>query len=160
MRRAAGLALGLLLALDAGGAYAAPLGDNTVKLLPSKLRLLQNIGPMRYTGANRYNDRRLGRSFGYGVSGISLTIYVYDYGLSDLPDGPDSVPACEQFERARLEIENGGNYQNVVLRGQSTRRMTRRRGLARWCAKRTTSWIATAFTRSRYCGSPPRTAIS
>ena len=123
MRRAARLILGLVLALAAGGANAAPLGDNTVKLLPSKFRLLQNIGPMRYTGTNRYSDRRLGRSFGYGASGISLTIYVYDYGLRDVPDGPDSVPACEQFERAKHEIEYGGNYQNVVLRGQSTRRM-------------------------------------
>ena len=99
-------------------AHAAPLGDNTVKLLPSKFRLLQNIGPLRYTGTNRYSDRRLGRSFGFGVSGISLTIYVYDYGLRDIPDGPDSVPACEQFERAKHEIEYGDNYQNVVLRGQ------------------------------------------
>ena len=31
--------------------------------------------------ANRYTDRRLGQSFGYGASGISLTIYVYDFGL-------------------------------------------------------------------------------
>ena len=123
MRRAACLGLGLVLALGAGVSNAAPLGDNTVKLLPSKFRLLQNIGPLRYTGTNRYSDRRLGRSFGYGVSGISLTIYVYDYGLRDIPDGPDSVLACEQFERAKHEIEYGDNYQNVVLRGQSTRRM-------------------------------------
>ncbi len=123
MRHAAHLLLGLLLALGPGVTNAAPLGDNSVKLLPSKFRLLQNIGPLRFTGANRYSDRRLGRSFGYGVSGISLTIYVYDYGLRDIPDGPDSVPVCEQFERAKHEIEYGDNYQNVVLRGQSTRRM-------------------------------------
>jgi hypothetical protein len=123
-RPAARIVLGLLLALGADGAYCARLGDNTVKLLPSKLRLMQNIGPLRYSGTNRYSDRRLGRSFSYGVSGISLTIYVYDYGLSHIPDGPDSVHACEQFERARREIEEGENYQNVVLRGQSTRRMT------------------------------------
>ena len=125
MRRSAALllGLGLALALGAGVAYAARLGDNTVKLLPSKFRLLQNIGPMRYTGENRYTDRRLGRSFGYGASGISLTIYVYDFGMRDIPDGPDSVAVCEQFERAKHEIEFGGNYQNVVLRGQSTRRM-------------------------------------
>jgi hypothetical protein len=33
------------------------------------------------------------------------------------------VAVCEQFERAKHEIEFGGNYENVVLRGQSTRRM-------------------------------------
>jgi hypothetical protein len=121
--RATSCLAGLLLALTGGAAHPAALGDNTVKLLPSKFRLLQNIGPMRFTGQNRYSDRRLGRSFGFGASGISLTIYVYDYGLRDIPDGPDSVPACEQFERAKAEIESGGNYQNVVLRRQVTRRM-------------------------------------
>jgi len=115
--------LGLALIFGGGTARPIPLSDNTVRLLPSKFRLLQNIGPMRFTGSNRYTDRRLGQSFGYGASGISLTIYVYDFGLRDLPDGPDSVAACEQFERAKREIEVGGNYQNVVLRRQVTRRM-------------------------------------
>jgi len=111
------------VAIGGSAAQAARLGDNTVRLLPSKFKLLQNIGPMRYTGENRYSDRRLGRSFGFGAAGISLIVYVYDYGLEDLPDGPDSVPACEQFERAKHEIEHGGNYQNVVLRSEVTRRM-------------------------------------
>jgi len=122
IRRAASCLVVLLLTGSA--AHPAALGDNTVKLLPSKFRLLQNIGPMRFTGQNRYSDRRLGRSFGFGASGISLTIYVYDFGLRDIPDGPDSVPACEQFERAKTEIEQGGNYENVVLRRQVTRRMS------------------------------------
>jgi hypothetical protein len=112
-----------LIGMQGSTAHAAKLGDNTVKLLPSKFKLLQNIGPMRFTGENSYTDRRLGRSFGYGASGISLIVYVYDYGLRDLPDGPDSVAACEQFERAKHEIEQGGNYQNVVLVNQVTRRM-------------------------------------
>jgi hypothetical protein len=97
------------------------LNDNTVHLLPSKFRLVQNIGPMRYTGENRYSDRRLGRSFGFGTSGVSLTIYVYDYGLKDVPDGPNSVAACEQYEKAKLEIESGGNYENVTLRREVMR---------------------------------------
>jgi hypothetical protein len=123
MRRLASGLLGVVLVLGAGTARPVPLSDNTVRLLPSKFRLLQNIGPLRYTGSNRYTDRRLGRSFGYGASGISLTIYVYDFGMRGLPDGPDSVAACEQFERAKREIETGGNYQNVVLRREVTRRM-------------------------------------
>src|SRR3954469_7109767 len=114
----------LLLLLAAGSVVVvrgAALSDNTVRLLPSKFRLMQYIGPLRYTGENRYSDRRLGRSFGFGTSGISLTIYVYDYGLGDLPDGPDSVAACEQYEKSKLEIETGGNYQNVRLRREVTR---------------------------------------
>lgn len=113
----------LLCVLGGAVAHAAALGDNTVKLLPSKFRLAQNIGPLRYSGENRYSDRRLGKSFGYNTSGISLTIYVYDYGIRDIPDGPDSVAACEQFESAKREIEYGGNYQNVQLRHEVSRRM-------------------------------------
>jgi len=123
MNRTAGLVAMVCVALGGGAAQAAKLGDNTVRLLPSKFKLLQNIGPMRYTGENRYADRRLGRSFGFGASGISFIVHVYDYGLSGLVDGADSVPACEQFERAKREIERGGNYQNVVLRSQATRRL-------------------------------------
>jgi hypothetical protein len=113
----------LLCLLGGAAAHAAALGDNTVKLLPSKFRLAQNIGPLRYSGENRYSDRRLGNSFGYNTSGISLTIYIYDYGIRDIPDGPDSVAACEQFESAKREIEYGGNYQNVQLRHELSRRM-------------------------------------
>jgi hypothetical protein len=121
----AGVRRCLLLLLAAGSVVVrgAALSDNTLRLLPSKFRLVQNIGPLRYSGENRYSDRRLGRSFGFGTSGISLTIYVYDYGLSNLPDGPDSVAACEQYEKAKVEIEGGGNYQNVKLRREVTRQL-------------------------------------
>ncbi|HTU66621.1 MAG TPA: hypothetical protein VMF52_11770 [Steroidobacteraceae bacterium] len=115
------LLAGLCLATLAPG---APLGDNTVKLSPSLLKLPQNIGPLRYQGENRYSDRRMGRSFGYNASGLSLNIFVYDYGVRDLPDGPDSVDACEQFESAKDEIEHGGNYQNVQLRSENSRRLS------------------------------------
>lgn len=107
----------------AGAAAGAPLGDNTVKLSPSLFKLPQNIGPLRYQGENRYSDRRMGRSFGYSASGISLNIFVYDYGLRDLDDGPDSVEACEQYESAKNEIERGGNYEHVVLRRETGRRL-------------------------------------
>jgi hypothetical protein len=63
----------------------------------------------------------LGRSFGYNASGISLNIFVYDYGIRNLADGPDSVAACEQYESAKAEIERGGNYENVVMRGEVSR---------------------------------------
>jgi hypothetical protein len=119
--RARAAAVGIVFAVAATLAHGAALGDNTVKLAPSLLKLPQSIGPLRYAGENRYSDRRMGRSFGYNASGISLNIFVYDYGLRDLPDGPDSVPACEQYESAKSEIERGGNYQNVVLREEASR---------------------------------------
>lgn len=101
-------------------AASAARGDDTVKLAPSMLRVPQVIGPLRYGGETRY-DRRMGRSFAYNASGISLNVFVYDYGIRNLADGPDSAEACEQYQSAREEIESGGNYQNVILRGEGTR---------------------------------------
>jgi hypothetical protein len=121
MSRRTGLLILVLATCGAAAVRAAPLGDNTVRLAPSQLKLPQNIGPLRFSGVNRYSDRRLGRSYGYNASGISLSIYVYDYGIESLPDGPDSVPLCEQYQAAKGEIERGGNYENVVLRGESSR---------------------------------------
>ena len=109
--------------LCAAVAQGAPLGDNTVRLAPSTFKLPQNIGPLRYSGEDRYSDRRMGRAFTYNAGGISLKIYVYDHGICAIPDGPDSVAACEQFESAKREIERGGNYQNVFLRGEFSRAM-------------------------------------
>ncbi|HEU4779439.1 MAG TPA: hypothetical protein VFS58_06105, partial [Steroidobacteraceae bacterium] len=109
--------------LYATGVNAAALGDNMIRLAPSPFKLPQNIGPLRYSGENRYSDRRMGRAFTYNASGISLKIYVYDFGLRGIPDGPDSVAACEQFESAKREIELGGNYQKVRLRGEFSRPM-------------------------------------
>jgi hypothetical protein len=117
------LLVALLAVAAAAGtdAQAAKLGDNTVRLAPSRLKLPQNIGPLRYNGMNRYSDPRLGRSYGYNASGISLSIYVYDYGLDRIASGPDSIPVCEQYESAKGEIERGGNYENVQFRGEVNR---------------------------------------
>jgi hypothetical protein len=111
-------ALGLLVC--AALAASAARGDDTVKLSPSMLKLPQTIGPLRYGGETRY-DRRMGRSFAYNASGIALNVFVNDYGIRNLPDGPDSPEACEQYQGARNEIESGGNYQNVVLRSEVSR---------------------------------------
>ena len=117
------LARSLLVALAfaTSASRAVPLGDNLVRLEPSPFKLPQNIGPLRYEGENRYRDRRLGRSFSYAASGITLGIYVYDFGIAGIPDGPDSVVTCQQFESAKSEIEHGGNYRNVVLRAEASR---------------------------------------
>jgi len=92
-----------------------------VRLAPSQIKLPQNIGPLRYTGQNRFSDRRLGRSYTFNAPGISLSMYVYDYGLKHIDDGPNSVALCEQFEGAKREIERGGNYHNVELRAEFSR---------------------------------------
>lgn len=113
-----------LAAGAAGTAWATPLSDNTVRLAPSQLRLPQNIGPLRYNSQRKFSDRRMGRSYLYSASGISLSIYVYDYGMANLPEGPDNIPVCEQYESAKREIESGGNYENVRLHSEYRRRMS------------------------------------
>jgi hypothetical protein len=124
IRRGLRVSVALALScLSAAGAHAAALGDNMVRLAPSPFKLPQNLGPLRYAGENRYSDRRMGRAFTYNASGISLKIYVYDFGLRGTPDGPNSVAACEQFESAKREIERGGNYENVIPRGEFSRSM-------------------------------------
>ena len=85
MKRAAALLAALNVVLAVRVASAAPLGDNTVRLAPSQLKLPQNIGPLRFSGQNRFSDRRLGRSFSFNASGISLSVYVYDYGIEGIP---------------------------------------------------------------------------
>jgi hypothetical protein len=107
------------LLLAAMAVTTARAGD-TVKLAPSMLKVPQIIGPLRYAGETRY-DRRLGRSFAYNASGISLNVFVFDYGFRNLADGPDSAEACEQYQSARHEIESGGNYENVILRSEVSR---------------------------------------
>jgi hypothetical protein len=121
LRRSFAFIGGLLIALVSVASHAAALGDNLVKLAPSAFKLPQNIGPLRYVNESRFRDRRMGRSVLYSASGLSLSIYVYDYGITELPDGPDSVAACQQYEGAKHEIEEGGNYQNVVLRSEGSR---------------------------------------
>src|SRR5687767_12207988 len=97
------LRFGPCLAAACVAFLAVARGADTVKLAPSMLKVPQVIGPLRYEGENRYGDRRMGRSFGYNASGISLNVFVYDYAIRNLPDGPDSVAACEQYESAKRE---------------------------------------------------------
>jgi hypothetical protein len=103
---------------------AAPLGDNMVRLAPSQLKLPPNIGPLRYSSQRRFSDRRMGRAYLYNANGISLSIYVYDYGVADLAEGPDSIPVCEQYESTKREIQSGGKYANVVLKREYSRRLS------------------------------------
>jgi hypothetical protein len=96
------------------GAVAA---EDPVKLLPSPLVLPQRIGPMVLTGEpHKYDDPRLGMSYQYAGVGLSLTVYVYDTGEADLPDGADTIPSCREFEVAKQGVEQ--NYQKAVLKSE------------------------------------------
>ena len=77
----------------------------TVTLLPSPLELPARIGPLLHDGApHHFSDPRLGSAWQYDGEGQSLTVYVYDLGIKNIPDGSDSVETCEQFEQAKGDV--------------------------------------------------------
>ena len=86
-----------------------------VPLLPSPITLPARIGPMRYTGApHKYDDPRLGVSYQYGGDGLSLTVYIYDAGETNLVDGADTMSTCREFEIAKAGVVQ--TYQKPQLK--------------------------------------------
>src|SRR5262245_12998423 len=95
-----------LLLMCAGVAGAA---DDTVKLAPTSIEMPKRIGPLVQTGEPyRFEPAALGYGYQYDGAGLRLTVYVYDMGYTDIPDGADTVPACMQFEEAKAEIGQAG----------------------------------------------------
>jgi hypothetical protein len=94
-----------------------------VKLLPGPFELPERIGPMRFDGQpHKYDDARLGASYQYMGGGLSLTVYVYDLGAENIPDGGNTRLACEAFEGAKGDVQHAG-YQNVVLKSEQLARL-------------------------------------
>jgi hypothetical protein len=102
---------------------ATPGRAEPVKLLPGPFELPDRIGPMRYDGqAHKYDDARLGWSYQYLGGGLSLTVYVYDLGARDIPDGGDTRIACEAFEGAKGDVLHAG-YQDMVVKSEQLARL-------------------------------------
>jgi hypothetical protein len=102
-------------------AQAAPA--DPVKLLPGPFELPDRIGPMRLEGTpHKYEDPRLGSSYQYSGGGLSLTLYVYDAGVKDIPDGGDTPIACQAFEAAKNDVQHAG-YENVQMKSQQLARL-------------------------------------
>ncbi len=94
-----------------------------VKLLPGPFELPERIGPMRYDGkGHKYDDARLGSSYQYLGGGLSLTVYVYDLGAENIPDGGDTRLACEAFEGAKDDVLHAG-YQDVQVKSEQLARL-------------------------------------
>src|SRR5690606_1765185 len=51
-----------------------------------------------------YEPAALGVSYQYNGAGISLTVYVYDAGVRNIPDGADTPVNCLLFEQAKREV--------------------------------------------------------
>lgn len=76
--------------------------ETTLQLAPSPVELPTRIGPLVANPTpHKYDKPEMGASWQYSGSGASLTVYVYDAGIADLPDGADTVPACIEFEVAK-----------------------------------------------------------
>jgi len=118
MRIWLGIACGTTLTIPA----AAVGAEATLQLLPSPITLPTRIGPMRYTGSpHKYDDPRLGVSYQYGGDGLSLTVYVYTAGDTDLADGADTIPACREFEIAKAGVIQ--TYQKPQLKAEQMVRL-------------------------------------
>ena len=95
----------------------------TVKLAPGPFEMTDRIGPMKLEGEpHKYQDPRLGQSYQYYGGGLSLTVYVFDAGFTDVPDGGDSIPTCQAFEAAKQDLAHAG-YANVTLKSEQLARL-------------------------------------
>ena len=113
--------LAMITAVTCGpAAWAA---GEPLKLGPTRLELPARIGPLATDGvAHGFGDPRLGVGYQYNGAGLALTIYVYDGGITDIPDGGDTIASCQQFEQSKSEIQSAG-YANVVLKSQQLVRL-------------------------------------
>jgi hypothetical protein len=98
--------------------------QDTVQLLPSPLELPTRLGPLHFDGKpHKYEPAALGSSYQYNGAGVSLTIYVYDAGVANIPDGGDTVVNCHLFEQTKREIGAAG-YADVRLVSEQLARLS------------------------------------
>jgi hypothetical protein len=91
----------LLPAAAVGGAYTHR---------GTRLRFPFEVGEFRRIDLLLYPDDRLGVSIGYRLSDFgTLTLYLYDLGIPDIPDGPDSMLAGQAFDGAERDVVRGAS---------------------------------------------------
>jgi hypothetical protein len=113
----------LCVALALGLASMAS-AQESVRLLPTPIELPTRIGPLQFDGKpHKYEPAALGTAYQYNGVGLSLTVYVYDAGIADIPDGGDSVANCHLFEQAKREIASAG-YSEVRLISEQLARLS------------------------------------
>ncbi len=78
-----------------------------------------NLGPLEFSGANKYDQPELGVSVGYqGEPLIKADIYIYDMGQKNLGAGLGSPAVSSHFREAKGDIfalEKMGRYQAVSV---------------------------------------------
>jgi hypothetical protein len=95
-----------------------------VALLPSPLELPARIGALQHDGTpHHFSDPRLGSAWQYDGEGQSLTVYVYDLGIKNIPDGTDNVETCQQFEEAKADVIQA-KYADTVFKSEQLVRLS------------------------------------
>jgi hypothetical protein len=110
-----------LLGVCAGVPAAA---EDRVKLSPTPIELPGRIGPLLHEGEpHEFDQPQLGVSYKYNGNGLALTIYVYDLGVENIPDGGDTNITCQVFEQSKAEIAGAG-YAGLVLKNEQLVKVT------------------------------------
>jgi hypothetical protein len=96
--------------------------EESVRLAPTPIELPARLGPLRIDGEpHRFDPPALGISYQFSGEGSSLTVYVYDAGRSDIPDGGDTTPACQEFEESKSGVERAGYVDTRLMTEQLVR---------------------------------------
>jgi hypothetical protein len=98
--------------------------DSRLRLEPTSLEIPLQFGPLSYRGTpDTFGDPALGRGYRFNGPGMALTFYAYDSGTSDIPDGADNIPVCEEFEHAKSDVMQAG-YSHTVHKGDQLVRLS------------------------------------
>jgi hypothetical protein len=104
-----------------GAVYA---DDSRLRLEPTSLEIPRQFGPLSYRGTpDSFGDPALGTGYRFNAPGMALTFYAYDSGISDIPDGAESVVVCEEFEHAKSDVSKAG-YGHTVHKGDQLVRLS------------------------------------
>lgn len=78
------------------------------------LKFIGAYSSFLFQGVREYQSPELGYSLGYvAPNGSQLSIYVYDMGIADIPDGVDSPLLQKELADAEQGIAVSGNYSRV-----------------------------------------------
>jgi hypothetical protein len=85
----------------------------------SRYRFPVSIGEFTRGKVTQFPDKRLGVAVGYSAPGLgTVNLYLFDYGLSAIPDGPDSDVVRKAFlssERDVRELLKRGDYSDLTV---------------------------------------------
>lgn len=132
----------------------------------SGYRFPASLGVFSRKEVHRFSDRRLGVSVAYVARGMGLLdFYVYDLGLSPIPDGPDSDRARTAFVSAVRDVREAvrrGYYSHLAVTSEPGQTMQPRPGMPRFQvvtyaytvdaanAERVVSWLLVTGARNHF----------